>query len=349
MYKCAIIGVSGGRARGQAEAYQHIEGGRLVAVSTRQQDKLDAFAETFDVSARYTDYREMFVRERPDVVHVNTPPNVRLEIFEAAQVAGIPALIVEKPLAIQWEDFQAIREFARTSTVKIAINHQLQFHPRRLVLQKLVQDGAIGDVRFIDASSGMNMAYQGTHTLQAIGAFNKGGVAKSVFAQIGGADGLAETPRMHFAPDEVQGAITYDNGVQALLRCGPNAPKVGDGPINTHKRIAVYGTQGFVEWTMWSWQIGISGRVESGVHNYDDEDILGQAAMTEAMFDWLDDDSEMHPLNLNAAIRDFETMLAIYESGLSRRIVTLPSLPVSDLINKMRRTLDNAPSDHGDC
>ncbi len=327
MYKCAIIGVSGGRARGLAEAYEHIERGELVAVSTRRQDKLDEFAEVFQVPARYTDYREMFARERPDVVHVNTPPDVRLAIFEAAQEAGIPAVIVEKPLAIQWEDFDAIRDFARTSTVKIAINHQLQFHPRRLILQKLVQDGAIGDVRFIDASSGMNMAYQGTHTLQAIGAFNGGGVAKSVFAQIGGSDGLAETPRMHFAPDEIQGAITYDNGVQALLRCGTNAPKVGDGPINTHKRIAVYGTKGFVEWTMWSWRVGVDGRVESAVHQYGDEDILGQAAMTEAMFDWLEDENAVHPLNLEAAMRDFETMLAIYESGLSRQVVTLPSRP----------------------
>jgi len=341
MYKCAIIGVSGGRARRQAAAYKHIGGGTLVAVSTRQQDKLDAFAETFEVPARYTDYREMFARERPDVVHVNTPPDVRLEIFEAAQEAGIPALIVEKPLAIQWEDFEAIREFARLSTVKIAINHQLQFHPRRLILQQLVQDGAIGDVRFIDASSRMNMAYQGTHTLQAIGAFNGAGVATSVFGQVGGVSGLEDTPRKHFAPDEVQGAITYDNGVQALLRCGTNAPKVGDGTINTHKRIAVYGSKGFVEWTMWSWQVGINGVVESGVHEYGEEDILGQAAMTEAMFGWLEDDGALHPLNLEAAMRDFETMLAIYESGLSRRVVTLPAQPVSDLINSIRQTLNS--------
>ena len=146
---------------------------------------------------------------------------------------------------------------------------------------------------------------------------------------------------MHFAPDEVQGAISYDNGVQALLRCGTNAPKVGDGPIHSHKRIAVYGTKGFVEWTMWSWQVGIEGQVESGVHNYGDEDILGQAAMTEAMFDWLEKDDAAHPLCLDAAMRDFETMLAMYESGLSRQVVTLPSTPVPDLIHAMRQTLGN--------
>ena len=120
MYKCAIIGVSGGRARGLAEAYAHIKRGTLACISTRQRDKLDAFGDQFGVAARYTDYREMFAREQPDLVHINTPPTVRLEIFEAAAAAGIPSIIVEKPLVCQGEDFVAVREFAKTSAVKIA-------------------------------------------------------------------------------------------------------------------------------------------------------------------------------------------------------------------------------------
>ena len=162
MMKCAIIAVSGGRARGLADAYQHIKRGQLVAISTRQRDNLDAFGEKYGVQARYTDYREMFAIEKPDLVHVNTPPHVRLEIFEAAEAAGIPAVIVEKPLAIQGEDYRAIRAFAeRKPQVKIAINHQLHFHPRRQQLQRMVQDGAIGEVRLVEASSGMNLGLSG--------------------------------------------------------------------------------------------------------------------------------------------------------------------------------------------
>ena len=177
MIKCAIIGVGGGRARGLAEAYRHVTRGRLGAVSTRRRDRLDAFAAEFGVSARYTDYREMLDREKPDLVHVNTPPSVRLEIFEAAESAGVPAVLVEKPLAIQGEDFLAIRAFAQTARVKIAVNHQLHFHPRRRRLQQQVRDGAIGNLRFIEASAGMNPAYQGTHALQAVSAFNPGAAA----------------------------------------------------------------------------------------------------------------------------------------------------------------------------
>ena len=84
MLKCAIIGVSGGRARGLAEAYQHVTHGKLAAISTRTEENLHVFGDTFDVDIRYLDYREMFEKEQPDLVHVNTPPSVRLEVFEAA-------------------------------------------------------------------------------------------------------------------------------------------------------------------------------------------------------------------------------------------------------------------------
>ena len=341
MYKSAIVAVSGGRARGLADAYQHIRRGKLLAISTRQRGRLDEFGEQYGVAARYTDYREMFAKEKPDLVHVNTPPNARLEIFEAAEAAGIPALIVEKPLAVQGEDYLAIRAFAESRPqVKIAINHQLHFHPRRQRLQRLVSDGAIGDLRFIEASAGMNLAYQGTHALQAIGAFHPEGQVKSVFGQAAGAAGLADTPKQHFAPDQSLAAIEYRDGLQALLRCGDNAPRVSaDRPINQHKRIAVYGARGFVHWTMWGWETLIDGARQSGGHAYDDEDIRGQAAMTEAMFDWLEDEKAVHPLHLDSALRDFSIILALYTSALQRQVVEFPFVPQAELIARLRAAL----------
>ena len=342
MYKSAIVAVSGGRAKGLADAYQHIRRGKLAAISTRQRDKLDAFGEAYDVAARYTDYRQMFAKEQPDVVHVNTPPHVRLEIFEAAEEAGIPAVIVEKPLAIQGEDYLAIRDFAaRKPRVKIAINHQLHFHPRRQHLQNLVSEGAIGDLRFIEASSGMNLAYQGTHSLQAVGAFHPKGQAQSVFGQAAGAAGLADTPGQHFAPDQSMAAISYSDGLQAVLRCGDNAPRVDPTkPFHQHKRIAVYGTRGHVHWTMWGWETLIDGTLASGDHVYDEQDIRGQAAMTEAMFDWLEDDRAAHPLHLGSALDDFSIILALYMSALRHQVIELPlESPDAELVARLRKTL----------
>ena len=340
MYKSVIIGVGGGRAHGHADAYQYVKRGRVVAVCDLLQGPMDEFGDKFDVAARYTDYREMFEKEKPELVQVSTHPKVRLEVLEAAEAAGVPLAIVEKPLAIQGEDYIALRDFAAGKPkIKVAINHQLQFHPRRQHLQKLVADGAIGGLRFIEASSGMNLAYQGTHSLQAIGAFNPASPT-TVFGQVSGADGLQPNVKEHYAPDQSLAAVEYDNGVQATLRCGENAPRVPrGGPIYQHKRIAVYGMKGYIHWTMWGWETFIDGAYDSGEHEYPDEDVLGQAAMCDAMFDWLDDDSKVHPLNLHGALVDFNVILALYASSLNHEVVHIPYEPEADLVPKLRQAL----------
>ncbi len=338
--KSVIIGVSGGRAHGLAEAYRHVRRGRLVAVSTRQRDNLDAFGDKFGVAARYTDYHEMFEKKQPDLVHLNTPPSVRLEIFEAAEKAGVPAVLVEKPLAIQGEDYLSIRQFSKNAWVKIAINHQLHFHPRRQYLQNLVQDGAIGDIRFIEASAGLNLAYQGTNALQSIGAFSPRSKPINVFAQDSGASSLTETPKHHYAPDQCVASINYDNGLTALLRCGNNAPRVIRNPAaHVHKRIAVYGTKGFIHWTMHNWETNIDQAYESGEHIYGEEDVLGQAAMTEAMIDWITDEQAIHPLNIDQALSDFSVLLGIYQSAVNHDVVALPMDPQPNLLGRLRTAL----------
>ncbi len=339
MYKCAIIGVSGSRAHGHAEAYQHIKRGKLSAISTRNRENLDSFADKFQVSARYTDYREMFERERPDLVHVNTPPDVRLEVFRAANAAGIPALFVEKPLAIDVQDYLAIQDFAKDCQVKIAINHQLHFHPRRLALQKLVQDGKIGEIRFIDTSARMNLAYQGTHALQAVNGFNPQGAPIDVFGQVSGIKGLLPNRGQHFSPDQCVAQISFDNGIDTLLRCGTSAPSMGDERVSQHVRVAVYGTDGYIHWTMRSWELNHNGRTDSGAHIYAEENILGQALATEAMFDWLSDEKISHPLNLSHSLRDFNVILSIYMGALEHRVIALPSSPKQNLLASLRQRL----------
>ena len=161
----------------------------------------------------------------------------------------------------------------------------------------------------------------------------------NVFGQVAGANGLAENVKQHYAPDQCLASINYDNSLNAVLRCGENAPRVGDRPVHQHKRIAVYGTRGHVLWTMWGWETLVDGRRESGEYQYPDEDILGQAAMTEAMFDWLQDDNMVHALNLESALSDFSVILGIYQSALNHRVVNLPVEPEDGLIDKLRTAL----------
>lgn len=340
-FRTAIVGVSGPRAAGHAEAYRHVRGGRIVAVSSRRHDAREAFAQRFGVERHYADYREMLQRERPDLVHVNTPPSVRLEVLRAAEVSGVPGVVLEKPIGTSGEDYLELEAFARTTNLKVAVNHQLHFHPRRAMLQDAVRDGAIGEIRLVEASARHNVAYQGTHMLQAIRAFTPSSTPVSVLGQVSGAAGLRQSAAHHYAPDTTLAELSFDDGVRALLRCGPFAPAAGDEglPIHLHKRVAVFGTRGFVHWTMHGWQAHSDGAHRSGRHDYEVEDTAGQVRLTEAMFDWLGDDSAVHPLALRSALEEFNLVLAIYTSALEREVRRLPLQPGPELIARLRAEL----------
>ena len=110
------------------------------------------------------------------------------------------------------------------------------------------------------------MAFQGTHTLQAITAFNPDPKPVSIFGQLAGVEGLAVNERKHYAPDALLGNLLFANGVTALLRCGSNAPRVtNDKRINVHKRVSVYGSRGQLHWSMWHWETLIDGKLERKV------------------------------------------------------------------------------------
>ena len=70
---CAIVG-TGAIARAHAEAIAAYPHARLVAVTDLSRESAASFAEEFGGPAVYDDLDALLASERPDVVHVCTPP-----------------------------------------------------------------------------------------------------------------------------------------------------------------------------------------------------------------------------------------------------------------------------------
>ena len=335
MYKSCCLGC-GPRARGHAAAYQHVTKARLEAVCDLDEARLGAFADEFAIPRRYTDVREMLETEKPDLLHVVTQPTQRLEFFELAAECGVPAVLVEKPLCLDAEDFLAIRAFGASHDLRICVNHQLRYHPKTLELLDLVRGGAIGEVRLVDGSARYPLAGQGTHVLNLMLAF-AGARPKRVFGQ---ASGFRCGIPSHPCPDSAVGEIIFDTEAHGILACGDNAPVVHDPKVDwMHKRVAVYGTQGFVHWTMSSWELCTPDRgYQHGEKSYAAEDILGQAAMTDAIFDWLDGGAP-HANRLEVSLAESNTVLGIYASALTRTVVELPFEPEGSYLTEFGKVL----------
>lgn len=337
MYKSAFLGC-GPRARAHARAYQFVKKGSHVAACDLDKERLDPFGSDFGIDNLYTDVHEMMEKEKPDVLHIVTAPTLRVPLMTIASEHNVPVAIVEKPIAVQGEDWKQLAELEKTTKTKFIVNTQLHFHGRNLELKRYVAEGRIGDIRHIDVSARSTILDQGVHVLELSHSYNGFAKPTKVFAQVSGTETI---PTHQPSPDTAEAAVEFENGVRAQMTTGYFAPK--SNPMERifhHKRIAVYGTKGFVHWTMVGWErYTPEDGYESGEHEYETEDDLAQGRLTDSAFDLAADGSIEHGTRLELSLVQFNIILGAYMSALGRTPVDLPCRPDDGLIDSLQKAL----------
>ncbi len=345
MYKSAMLGC-GGRARAHADAYRFVNGGKLAAICDMNTALLHAFGDDFGISARYTDLDEMLEKEKPDVLHIVTAPvlrgsneRIRYPLMKQASDHGVPAAIVEKPIAVESEDWKQISGLSKETKTKFVVNTQLNFHPQNLELKQDVAAGRIGDIKFIDASARSTPVDQGPHVLQLVSSYIDNSRPVRVLGQISGREQLdSAQPSPQYAAARVQ----YENGLHVSVAFGTAiAPTASDdATVYFHKRVFVVGTKGFVHWRFSSWERATpENGYEGGPLNYGQQDVVAQGNLTEAVFNWLDDESKVHPTHLEQSLAEFNLLLGIYYSGITNEVIELPFEPPDGLMDSLRAKL----------
>ncbi len=347
MYKTAFLGC-GGRARAHADAYRFVKRGKIGAICDMNEELLNSFGDDFGISSRYTDLDEMLEKEKPDVLHIVTAPvlrgtnqRIRYSLMKQASDAGVPAAIVEKPIAVESEDWKQLAGLAEETQTKFVVNTQLNFHPKNLELKRDVAEGRIGDIKFIDASARSTPVDQAPHVLQLVSSYIDNSRPVRVLGQVSGAQDLDSTQP---SPMHAAAQALYANGLHVSLAfgtgLGQKVPKEPDSGNHTHKRVFVVGTKGFVHWRFSSWERATpDGGYESGPLDYGAQDVVAQGNLTEAVFDWLDDESNVHPTHLKQSLAEFNLLLGIYYSGVTNEIIDLPFEPPDGLIDILREKL----------
>lgn len=322
----------GPRAREHARAYKLVTKGTLSAICDLDEARLQAFGDEFGIDRRYTGFAQMLETERPDLLHIVTLPTIRVDVMTIAAEHEVPVVIVEKPIAIQGEDYRQIAALNERSKTRFVVNTQLHFHPDNLVLKRYVAEGHIGEIRFIDVSARSTMLDQGVHVLELAQSYNDFAAFSQVFGQVSGGKNL--TSRQP-APDLAEATLAFENGVRAQMVCGLIAPRANDSEvIYMHKRIAAYGTRGYVHWTMTGWErFSQHDGYASGAHDYREQDVRAQAALTDAAFEWVTDEAKPHPTRLERNLQQFSVVLGIYASALRDAPVTLPFDPPDRMLD----------------
>jgi predicted dehydrogenase len=153
--KIAVVGC-GQIADGHVSEIAKLTDARVVAVCDSEPLMAEQLAVRLAVPAHYGDFAAMLERERPDVVHVCTPPQSHLGLARMAVDAGCHVLI-EKPLALSYPDSVALVEYVERAGKCLTIGHTTQFDPVAEDLRKLVRAGALGDVVHVDSFFGYDL------------------------------------------------------------------------------------------------------------------------------------------------------------------------------------------------
>jgi predicted dehydrogenase len=153
--KWGIIG-TGMIARKFAQALQVSETGALYAVGSRSQERADAFGEQFGAPQRYGSYEDLLADEEVDAVYNALPNHLHLEWTLQAAWAG-KHVLCEKPLTVNATEAERMIEAVGATSVFLMEAFMYRCHPQTNKLVELIRDGAIGEVRVIQAAFGYDL------------------------------------------------------------------------------------------------------------------------------------------------------------------------------------------------
>ena len=342
MYKAAIIGC-GGRAAAHIEAYGHIGDASVVACTAPSPVRRGPLSKKYGIH-EYDNAIEMIKKENPDIVHIVTWPDTRVELMSLVSDCGVPLCTVEKPVASGVADYKLLCDLESASKTKFAVCHQLRWQRQLIKCREALQEGKIGPIKFIHMSAGMNISGQGTHTLNYGLSMADNSPVVRVF---GNAYGWDNTDPGHPAPLATEACLKLENGIDALWTSGYISPRCGN-PDTTwqHVRIAAYADRGRTLYEEFGkWEIVSNDNIDEGDYGGLDEwrknNVLAQAGFHEAMFRW-HENNIIPGTNLKQSLHEWSVVLALYQSAIENRPVEIKSFdPPEDLVGRIKNKLCN--------
>jgi predicted dehydrogenase len=153
--KIAIVGC-GKIADAHVEEIRKIPSVHLAAVCDLEPVMAEQLAVRFAIPARYCDLARMIDVEKPDVLHITTPPESHLALTRQAFAAGCHVFL-EKPTALHHSETEAIVAAAVASGRKLAVNYWPNFEAQALELRRLYETGVLGAPVHVHSFLGYNL------------------------------------------------------------------------------------------------------------------------------------------------------------------------------------------------
>ncbi len=217
---------------------------QLVAAADPRPEARAAFAADFNAQV-YDSVEDLCADPSVEAVYIATPHQFHVAHVQAAARHG-KHVMVEKPMALNLADCQAMIDAAEAARIWLLVGHSHSFDAPYLATRALIANGAHGDVRMITATNFTDFLYrprrpeeldtsqgggvvfsQGAHQIDIVRLLG-GGLAHSIRAATGRWDDTRPTEGAYNA------FLTFQSGASATL---------------TYNGTAHFDTDEFCGWT----------------------------------------------------------------------------------------------------
>lgn len=143
--KWGFIGCGEVTEKKSGPAFSRIEGSEVVAVMSRDEEKVESYAKRHGIRKWYTDAQELIGDEDVNAIYIATPPSSHATFAIMAMKAGKPVYI-EKPMAASYEDCTRINRISKETGVPCFVAYYRRYLPYFKKVKQLVDEGAVGHV-----------------------------------------------------------------------------------------------------------------------------------------------------------------------------------------------------------
>jgi len=130
----------------------------LVAVGSRTQEAADTFADEFGAQRRHASYEALASDPDVDAVYISTPHPFHKE-NSILCLNGGKAVLCEKPFTINVREAEDVIAVAREKRLFLMEAMWTRFTPVLVKIRELIGQGAIGEVRMINADFGFRAGF----------------------------------------------------------------------------------------------------------------------------------------------------------------------------------------------
>ncbi|MDW3222427.1 MAG: Gfo/Idh/MocA family oxidoreductase [Paracoccaceae bacterium] len=212
-----ILGASNFAANFMGPAIHAAKGAQLVALATSSPEKAEAFQAFAPGLTIHGDYDALLADETVDAVYIPLPNHLHVAWSIKALEAG-KHVLCEKPMTLQADEFDRLIAARDASGLLAAEAFMIVHHPQFLRAKELVDAGAIGTLRHVDAVFSYFNADQGNIRNQsAAGGGGLPDIGVYTFGSVRFVTGQ-EPQSIPFAH------IDYENGVDTFVQMAAKFP-----------------------------------------------------------------------------------------------------------------------------